>query len=269
MKSLGGKPEGARLERIKASPLWAGRQFRNVHPVIPGLRAECANAFAWRLSLRRRASNAAWTAAVDESARSLVETPRERAARHLAWSLHDTDRDRRRARAHRPGVGTARVAVALARVPGASSLCPFRYGRCRPSISSSCRTITMIIAMIQPFGYTGNGHPARPCDGRSVVWARPHRRVDCTEPARGCNTGITVTAAPSQHFSGRGLKSRNSTSWSSFVIHSQRHAVFFSGDTGLTTEYRAIRERLGPFDLVMLEVGAFHPAWRHPPDGIA
>src|SRR5690606_14019010 len=25
--------------------------------------------------------------------------------------------------------------------------------------------------------------------------------------------------------------------------------------------YAAIRERLGPFDLVMLEVGAFHPSW--------
>jgi L-ascorbate metabolism protein UlaG (beta-lactamase superfamily) len=37
--------------------------------------------------------------------------------------------------------------------------------------------------------------------------------------------------------------------------------VFFSGDTGLTSEYQAIRERLGPFDLIMLEVGAFHPSW--------
>jgi L-ascorbate metabolism protein UlaG (beta-lactamase superfamily) len=37
--------------------------------------------------------------------------------------------------------------------------------------------------------------------------------------------------------------------------------VFFSGDTGLTTEYQSIRDRLGPFDLVMLEVGAYHPAW--------
>jgi L-ascorbate metabolism protein UlaG (beta-lactamase superfamily) len=37
--------------------------------------------------------------------------------------------------------------------------------------------------------------------------------------------------------------------------------VFFSGDTGLTAEYAQIRERLGPFDLVMLEVGAFHPSW--------
>src|SRR6266705_6536017 len=38
MKSLGGKPEGARLERIMAPPLWAGERFRNVHPVIQGLR---------------------------------------------------------------------------------------------------------------------------------------------------------------------------------------------------------------------------------------
>jgi len=45
------------------------------------------------------------------------------------------------------------------------------------------------------------------------------------------------------------------------VIGSERHTVFFSGDTGLTTEYEVIRDRFGPFDLVMLEVGAFHPAW--------
>ena len=74
---------------------------------------------------------------------------------------------------------------------------------------------------------------------------------------------LTVTAAPSQHFSGRGLKDRNATLWSSLVIRSARHSVFFSGDTGLTSEYAAIRERLGPFDLVMLEVGAFHPSWGH------
>ena len=57
------------------------------------------------------------------------------------------------------------------------------------------------------------------------------------------------------------MGSRNPTLWSSFVLRTERHGVFFSGDTGLTTEYRAIGERLGPFDLVMLEVGGFHPAW--------
>jgi L-ascorbate metabolism protein UlaG (beta-lactamase superfamily) len=72
---------------------------------------------------------------------------------------------------------------------------------------------------------------------------------------------VQVTATPSQHFSGRGVGSRNSTLWSSFAIKSSKHTAFFSGDTGLTTEYQTIRERLGPFDLTLLEVGAFHPAW--------
>jgi L-ascorbate metabolism protein UlaG (beta-lactamase superfamily) len=72
---------------------------------------------------------------------------------------------------------------------------------------------------------------------------------------------VEVTAAPSQHFSGRGLKDRNATLWSSLVVRGPRHRVFFSGDTGLTDQYTTIRDRLGPFDLVMLEVGAFHPAW--------
>jgi L-ascorbate metabolism protein UlaG (beta-lactamase superfamily) len=94
---------------------------------------------------------------------------------------------------------------------------------------------------------------------------RPERIVelDWWESHTLPHADLTVTAAPSQHFSGRGLKGRNATLWSSLVIRSRRHCVFFSGDTGLTTEYATIRERLGPFDLVMLEVGAFHPAWAH------
>jgi len=38
MKSMGTRSEGARLERIKASPLWTGEQFRNLHPIISNLR---------------------------------------------------------------------------------------------------------------------------------------------------------------------------------------------------------------------------------------
>ena len=38
MKSLGKRPEGARLERMKASPLWTGERFQNAHPIMPGLR---------------------------------------------------------------------------------------------------------------------------------------------------------------------------------------------------------------------------------------
>src|SRR5262249_22352883 len=49
--------------------------------------------------------------------------------------------------------------------------------------------------------------------------------------------------------------------WSSFVVKGPTRSFFFSGDTGLTPEYGEIRARLGPFDLIMLEVGAYHPAW--------
>ena len=92
---------------------------------------------------------------------------------------------------------------------------------------------------------------------------RPERifELDWWETYRLPNSALSVTAAPSQHFSGRGLKDRNATLWSSMVVRSERQTVFFSGDTGLTSEYELIRDRLGPFDLVMLEVGAFHPAW--------
>jgi L-ascorbate metabolism protein UlaG (beta-lactamase superfamily) len=71
---------------------------------------------------------------------------------------------------------------------------------------------------------------------------------------------LSFTATPSRHFSGRGTGS-NQTAWSSWVLRSANHRVFFSGDTGLTPELEDIRARCGPFDLVMLEVGAYHPAW--------
>lgn len=73
--------------------------------------------------------------------------------------------------------------------------------------------------------------------------------------------GLSITAAPSQHFSGRGAGDRNRTLWSSFAVRGERRSFFFSGDTGLTPDYAIIRDKLGPFDLVMLEIGAFHPSW--------
>lgn len=73
--------------------------------------------------------------------------------------------------------------------------------------------------------------------------------------------GVRITATPCQHFSGRSTTDRNKTLWASWVIDSGRHKVFFSGDTGLTKQFETIGRDHGPFDLVMLEVGAFHPSW--------
>jgi L-ascorbate metabolism protein UlaG (beta-lactamase superfamily) len=96
-----------------------------------------------------------------------------------------------------------------------------------------------------------------------AAWGVPAAQIielDWWEHATLRGGALRITAAPAQHFSGR-VGRRDRTLWSSMVIASDRHRVFFSGDTGLTPEYAEIGARLGPFDLVMLEVGAFHPAW--------
>jgi L-ascorbate metabolism protein UlaG (beta-lactamase superfamily) len=72
-----------------------------------------------------------------------------------------------------------------------------------------------------------------------------------------------IAAAPAQHFSGRGVADRNRTLWASWVIRTERHRLFFSGDTGMFPGFADIGRQYGPFDLVMLEVGAYHPAWGH------
>jgi L-ascorbate metabolism protein UlaG (beta-lactamase superfamily) len=73
--------------------------------------------------------------------------------------------------------------------------------------------------------------------------------------------GLRFTATPCQHFSGRSTSDRNHTLWSSWVIESERHKLFFSGDTGISEQFRETGMKYGPFDLVMLEIGAFHESW--------
>ena len=73
--------------------------------------------------------------------------------------------------------------------------------------------------------------------------------------------GVVVTATPAQHFSGRGIRDRNTTAWSSFHLRGPDHSFFYGADSGLTREYEEIGRRHGPFDLVALEVGAYHPSW--------
>jgi L-ascorbate metabolism protein UlaG (beta-lactamase superfamily) len=93
-------------------------------------------------------------------------------------------------------------------------------------------------------------------------WGIPAKRItelDWWETADV--KGVTITAAPAQHFSGRGIHDRNTTLWSSFHLRGSRHSFFFGGDTGLTREYSDIARRLGPFDMVALEIGAYHPSW--------
>jgi len=74
--------------------------------------------------------------------------------------------------------------------------------------------------------------------------------------------GLEISCTPAQHFSGRGLLNGNSTLWSSWAIKGKDQNTFFSGDSGYGEHYKEIGEKLGPFDVVFLENGAYSLGWK-------
>jgi L-ascorbate metabolism protein UlaG (beta-lactamase superfamily) len=268
MKSLGTRARGARLERMQASARWKDGRFHNLHPIAPGLRdpnASMPSISDFLCGGERRVPRSALPS-VDPLAR--WQRPPDSGLR-ATWLGHST------VLIEIDGLRIVTDPVWGHRASPSSLAGPKRFQpvpvplRAMPPVDLvlvshdhydhlDYPTIRQLAKLDVPF-VTSLGVGAH-----LEAWGvRPERIVelDWWESHRIPGSEVTVTAAPSQHFSGRGLKDRNATLWSSLVIRSPKHAVFFSGDTGLTTEYRTIRDRLGPFDLVMLEVGAFHPAW--------
>lgn len=73
--------------------------------------------------------------------------------------------------------------------------------------------------------------------------------------------GVNLVATPAQHFSGRGLFDADKTLWASWVISDERLRLFFSGDSGYFGGFDEIGRRFGPFDLTLLETGAYDEHW--------
>ncbi len=73
--------------------------------------------------------------------------------------------------------------------------------------------------------------------------------------------GVRITATPARHFSGRGLRDRNRSLWSGFAFETDTKRALFVGDTAYHPEFGAIGSRCGPFDLVMIPIGAYDPRW--------
>ncbi len=83
---------------------------------------------------------------------------------------------------------------------------------------------------------------------------------------------LTITSVPARHFSGRSLANRFETLWGSFVLAGSKHRVYYGADSGYWDGFVTIGREYGPFDLTMLEIGAFHERWKDihmGPDGAA
>jgi len=73
--------------------------------------------------------------------------------------------------------------------------------------------------------------------------------------------GLSFTATPARHYSGRNPRHQRETLWASWVVKGPGHRFFFSGDSGYSPNFRKIGAAHGPFDLALIKIGASDPSW--------
>lgn len=267
MSPFGRRPNGLRLERILASPRFLDGVFHNTSGARPGLQRGSAGSLAGEY-FRRGGRRVPVAPLPSSSPLEAWARPPETGLR-ATWLGHST------LLLEIDGVRVLTDPVWGERVSPTRLAGPKRFQPVPVSIAElppldavvishdhydhlDALTIRQLALLDVPF-YTSLGVGVH-----LEAWGVPPERIVELDWWEAAQVGsLQITAAPSQHFSGRALGDRNRTLWSSFALRGPRHCVFFSGDTGLTPEYGEIAARLGPFDLVMLEVGAFHPAWGH------
>lgn len=74
---------------------------------------------------------------------------------------------------------------------------------------------------------------------------------------------VTLTLLPTRHFSGRKLSNRFTTLWGAWVLQGKSKRILFGADTAYFDGFKAIGERFGGYDLVLLECGAYNENWPH------
>jgi L-ascorbate metabolism protein UlaG (beta-lactamase superfamily) len=72
--------------------------------------------------------------------------------------------------------------------------------------------------------------------------------------------GVTIHCTPARHYSGR-KRMNNPTLWASWTIRGSHRSVYVSGDTGYAGHFKEIRRRLGAVDLALMKVGAYGDTW--------
>ncbi len=95
-----------------------------------------------------------------------------------------------------------------------------------------------------------------------AYWGVPEGRITELDWWETATVGpVTLHALPARHASGRGILDKDGNLWAGWGFVGPHHRVYFSGDTGLFPAMKTIGERLGPFDLTMIEVGQYDRAW--------
>jgi N-acyl-phosphatidylethanolamine-hydrolysing phospholipase D len=73
--------------------------------------------------------------------------------------------------------------------------------------------------------------------------------------------GVRFTLVPVQHWSKRTLWDTNETLWGGWAMEGGGLKLLHTGDLGYSPDARDIGERLGPFDMAFIPIGAYAPRW--------
>jgi N-acyl-phosphatidylethanolamine-hydrolysing phospholipase D len=71
--------------------------------------------------------------------------------------------------------------------------------------------------------------------------------------------GVRFVCVPAQHFSQRTLWDGNTRLWSSWAVLGRERRLYFGGDTGYFAGFKEAGQRLGPFDVAAIAIGAYLP----------
>jgi L-ascorbate metabolism protein UlaG (beta-lactamase superfamily) len=273
--AFGAKAAGARAERVRRSPQFDGKVFRNVAPRHPMTAASMGTIFREMFfgtdrELRKpaRAIPLVKAAAVETTeglhltwyghASTLVELDGARVLLDPVWSDRVSPATfAGPRRLHEPPVPLSGVGRVDAVVISHDHYDHLDLPTIRELVTSTDAPFLV------PLGV--GAHLER--------WHVPAERIielDWHEEASVA--GVRFISTPAQHFSGRGI-TNDDTLWTSWALLGPRHRVFYTGDTGYFDGFAAIGAEHGPFDVALVQIGAYAPQWPDihmtPEEGVA
>ena len=272
--AFGAKAAGARAERMRASPQYDGKVFRNQAPRLPMTAASIRDIFrdmffGPRRELRKPGGRIPL----------VTSAPQDGDGLHLTWYGHaSTLVEIDGARVLLDPVWSERVSPAAFAGPRRLHEPPVplsALGRIDAVVISHDHYDHLDLATVRELLRTSEAPFLVPLGVGAHLerWHVPASRIielDWHEEAEVA--GIRFVATPAQHFSGRGL-SNDSTLWTSWVVAGPSHRVFYSGDTGYFDGFAAIGEQHGPFDVALIQIGAYAEQWSDihmtPEEGVA
>jgi len=260
--ALGGRPGGVRLERMRQSPEWQGSHFENPQPIVNDTWAAVVTLFKPDPNVAPRSPPS--TVAVE---RGRFSTP-PRSGLRVTWLGHSTmllEID-----GHRfltdpmwsERIGPVDFAgpkrwfpppLALKYLPPLDAVVLSHDHYDHLDYASIVALKDRNLLFVAPLGV--GAHLKR--------WGVPEAQIVELDWWQSRAFGdLVLWATPARHASGRALIfDDGATLWVGYAFVGARHRVYYSGDTGLFPALKLVGQRLGPFDLTMIEVGQYDRAW--------